>query len=76
MVIIMHQSFVTTALPPAPPPTYEDGQGITGLMCGVVTFRVPPQCRVCDITQIYPHGINYYKEQGFDSQQVPAVQGF
>ena len=42
MVRIMHQSFVTTA----PPPTYGDGRGIAGLMCGVVTFRVPPQCRV------------------------------
>ena len=26
--------------------------------------------------QIYPLGIYYYKEQGYDSQQVPAVQGF
>ena len=23
----------------------------------------------------YPHGINYYKEQDFDSQSVPVVQG-
>ena len=37
---------------------------------------VPGKCRACDITQIYLHGINYYTEQGFDSQQVPAVQGF
>ena len=37
----MHQSFVTP-----PPATYGDGRGIAGLMCGVVTFRVPPQCRV------------------------------
>ena len=22
-------------------------------MCGAVTFRAPPQCRACDITQIY-----------------------
>ena len=32
--LVMHQSFVT----PAPPPT-----GIAGLMCGAVTFWVPPQ---------------------------------
>ena len=52
---LMHQSFVTTA---PPPPTYSrDGRGIAGLMCGAaVTFGILPQCRVCDITQIYPHG--------------------
>ena len=37
---------------------------------------VTGKCRACDITQIYPRGIYYYKEQGYDSQQVPAVQGF
>ena len=42
----MHQSFVTTATRPPPPPTYGDGQGIAGLMCRAVTFRVDPQCRV------------------------------
>ena len=35
----MHQSFVNTA------PTYGDGRGIAGLMCGAVAFLVPPQCR-------------------------------
>ena len=42
---VMHQSFVT----PAPPPhthTYGDGRGIAGLICGAMTFCVPPQCRV------------------------------
>ena len=47
---------------------------IAGLMCGAVTFSVTPtvpgKCRACDITQIYPCGIYYYKEQGYDSQQV------
>ena len=38
---IMHQSFVTPA-----PPTYGDGRGIAGLMCGAMTFWVPPQYRV------------------------------
>ena len=37
---------------------------------------VPGKCRACDIMQIYPSGIYFYKEQGYDSQQVPAVQGF
>ena len=68
----MHQSFVTTA----PAPTYGDGQGIAGLMRGAVTFRVPQQCQVSAGLVIYPHGIYYYKEQGYDSQQVLAVQGF
>ena len=35
---VMHQSFVTTA-----PPTYGDGLGIVGLMCGAVTFGIPLQ---------------------------------
>ena len=26
--------------------------------------------------QIYSHGVYCYKEQGYDCQQVPAVQGF
>ena len=38
----MHRSFVITASHS----TYGDGQGIAGLMCVAVTFRVPPQCRV------------------------------
>ena len=63
-----------------PPSPYGDERGIAGLMCGAVTFlsspAVPGKCRACDITQIYSRGIYYYKEQGYDSQQVPAVQGF
>ena len=34
------------------------------------------KCEACDIMQIYPHGLYYYKEQGYDSEQVPAVQVF
>ena len=45
-------------------------------MYGAVAFRVPQQCRTCDTTQIYPCGIYYYKEQGYDSQQVPTLQAF
>ena len=35
------------------------------------------KCRACATTQVhvYPRGIYYYKEQGYDYQQVPAVQG-
>ena len=58
------------------PPIYRGGRGLAGLMCGAVTSWVPPQCRASDITQIYPHGIYYYKEEGYDTQQVPAVWGF
>ena len=44
-------------------------------MCGAVTF--PPQCQLSvGLVIIYPIGIYYYKEQGYDTQQVPAVQGF
>ena len=67
----MHQSFVT----PAPPPT-----GIAGLMCGAMTFWVPPQyplsARLVILRKYTYQGIYSYKEQGYDSQQVPAVQGF
>ena len=49
-------------------------------MCGAVTFLVPPavlgKCWACDITQIYPHWIYYYKECGYTFQQVPAVRAF
>ena len=34
------------------------------------------KCWACDITQIYPSEIHYYKEQGYDSQLVLTVQGF
>ena len=76
LVSLMHKSVVTPAPLPHQPPTYGDGQRIAGLMCGAVTFRVPPQCRACDITQINPRGIYYYKEEGYHSQQATAVQGF
>ena len=72
----MHQSFVTPA--PPPPHTYRDGRGIAGLMCGAMTFWVLPQYQV-NAGLVYCANIplwNSYKEQGYDSQQVPAVQGF
>ena len=51
----MHQSFVTSG-----PPTYWDS-GATELGCDLlISTAVPDKCRACDITQIYPHGINYY----------------
>ena len=37
---------------------------------------VPGKCRACDIMQIYPHWIYYYKEQGYDCHQVLIVQGY
>ena len=43
------------------------------------SVEFPPEsgkCRACDITQIYPIEIYYYKVQGYDSQQVPALLGF
>ena len=48
-------------------------------MYGAVTFFAPPpppvagKCRASDITKITTRGIYYYKEQGYDSQQVPVV---
>ena len=65
----MHQSFVATV-----PATYGDGGGYSGDNVQAVIFWVPPQWRACDIMQIYPRCIYYYKEWGYDSQQVPAVQ--
>ena len=59
----MHQSFVHCT------PTYVDGRGIAWLIFGA-------QCRACDITQIYPCGIYYYKEQSYDSQHARVVYSF
>ena len=61
----MHQPFVTTA------PTYGDGREIARQMCGAVTFLVPPQCRVSDITQIYPREFTIIK-----SRAMTHLQGF
>ena len=37
----------------------------------------PPQWQASDITQITPvEPVYYYKEQGYDSQQVPVLHGF
>ena len=36
---------------------------------------VPGKCQAC-IAEIYPSGIYYYKEWGYDCQEVPPVQGF
>ena len=71
----MHQSFVTTA----PNPHLRGWAGDSGVN-GRGTYllshpAVPGKCRACDITQIYPRGISYYKEQSYDSQQVSAMQG-
>ena len=33
---------------PSPTPTYGDGRGMTGSMCGVITFWMSPQCPVSD----------------------------
>ena len=43
-----------------------------------MTSWVPLQCQVSArlVMQLYLSGIYYYKEQGYDSQQVPAVQRF
>ena len=74
----MRQSFVATA----PPPTHTDGdgRGIAGLMCGVVTFWVPPQCRVSAglvmLRKYAPFEFTIKNKRGYDSQQVPALQGF
>ena len=47
-LVIMHQSFVATAAPPPQPlpPHLRGWVGESGLMCGTVTFWVPPQYRV------------------------------
>ena len=66
----MHHLFVTSA--PAPP------TGIAGLMCEAMTFWVPPQYWLPGLWYYVniPRGIYFYKEGGYDSQQVPIVQGF
>ena len=68
---IMHQSFVTTA-----PRTYphirgwaEDSRANVRGSDLFSSPAVPGKCRACNIMQIYPSGIFYYKEPGYESQQ-------
>ena len=77
----MHQSFVTTGPPPPPPHTHLRGwagdSGANEWGSDLLRYPADPgKCRACDITQIYTHESYYYKEQSYNSQQVPAVQGF
>ena len=68
----------TPVITTAPPPTGwagDNGANVRGSDLSN-SPAVPGKCWACDISQIYPHGIYYDKEQGCDSQQVPAVQGF
>ena len=60
----MNQSFVTPVTPP-PPPNVRGNDLLS-------SPAVPGKWRAC---YIIPRGIYSYKEQGYDSQQVPAVQG-
>ena len=60
---------------PPHPTTYGDGPNVRGSDLSS-SPALPGKCWACDIMQIYPLGIYYYKEQGYDSQQVAAVQGF
>ena len=72
----MHQSFVT----PAPPHGRWGWAGDSGAKVRGNDLMSSPavsgKCRACDIAQIYPCEIYSCKEQGYDSQHVPAVQGF
>ena len=67
----MHQSFVTTA----PHLREWAGDSMANVWGSDLSSSpaVPGKCWACGIMQIYPHGIYYYKEQGYDSQQVPAI---
>ena len=77
----MHQSVVTTA---SHTHTYGDGRrGIEGLMCGVVTFQVPPhppavpgKYRDCDISQIYHIGITIIKTKATTLIRFPQCRAF
>ena len=75
---VMHQPYVTTAPPLLPHPTYVMGGDSMAYVRGSDLSSSPTvsgKCQSCDIiTQIDPCGNYYYKEQGYDSQQVPAVK--
>ena len=74
---IMHNSFVIIAHPPLfhlRGWARDSGANVWGSDL-LSSPAVPGKCPACDITQIYPHGIYYNKEQSYDSQQIPAVQG-
>ena len=79
-ICLSHVNYAPVICNHLPPPTYGDGRGVTGLMCGVVTFWVPPQCRVnaglVILHKYTPMEFTILQSRAFDSQQVPAVQGF
>ena len=55
--------------PPLPTHTYGDGRDSGANVWGSDLYLLSsPAVPACGITQIYPHGIDYYKEQGYDSQ--------
>ena len=70
----MHQPFVTAA----PHLRRRAGDSGSKVRCSdlLSSSAVRGNCRASDIMQIYPRRIYYYKEQGYDSQYVPAMQGF
>ena len=44
-------------------------EGVSGAM----TLRVLQQCRACDTAQIYPGGIYFNKEKGYDSAGLSSA---
>ena len=57
-----------------PPPT---GMGrVARLMCRAVTFRVPPQCRACAITHIYPMEFIMIKSRAMTLSRSPQCRAF
>ena len=69
---VMHQSFVS----PAPPLTYGDsGASVRGIDL-LSSPAVPGKCWACVLRKYTPMKFTLYKEQGYDSQQVPTLQGF
>ena len=49
---------------------------VRGRGSDLLSSPMPGKSRASDIMQIYLRGIYCYKELGYDSQRVPAVQGF
>ena len=64
---------------PTSPPTMGMGEDRGANVRGsdiLSSTAVPGKCQACAIAQIDPRGNYYYKEWGYDCQEVPAVQGF
>ena len=68
----MHQSFVTTA----PTPIYGDGRGMSGLLCGAVTFLVSHSAGLVILRKYTPMEFTVTKSRAMTLSLSPQSRAF